>query len=209
MSTKTEIVTRFDLYMDDTSELSSTESGALFDKIYNKVSTTKPWEGRKTEASGTLSTSVSYVTLPTNFSYLVSNANWTRSGEYGSGPVILVGSNYRPYKVVNWSDRRQYRDADGYAYIDFANSRLYFTLQPVSAEAYEFDYIATPTALAGGDSPWFPERFHDVIYHGMCVDSFIIQQSDKAKSYADEHEAKYKEYLDDMAYWNSQLIQTE
>lgn len=209
MSTKLSLITRFDLYMDDTSDLSSTETGTLFDKIYNKVSAERPWEGTKKEASGTTSTSVPYVSLPSDFSYLVSNQNWTRSGEYGSGPAILVGPTYTPYKVVNWSDRRQYRDADGICYIDFANSRLYFAKQPASALAYEFDYHATPVALADGDSPWFPEQFHDVIYHGMCVDSFMIQQSDKAKSYAKEHQQQYQAYMDSMAFWNANLIQTE
>lgn len=195
--------------MDDSSDLSSTESGELFDKIYNIVSTARPWEGTKATATGTLSTSLPYVSLPASFAYLVSNSNWTRSGEYGEGPHILVGTSYRPYKVVSWSDRRQYRDADGYAYIDFANSRLYFTKQPASAESYEFDYHKFPTALASGDSPWFPTQFHDVIYHGMCVDSFIIQQSDKAKSYKTENQQMYDKYLDEMAYWNAQLVQTE
>ena len=207
--TKNETITKFELYMDDTSELSTTEAGALYDKIYNKVSTERPWEGTKKEATGTLSTSIPYVSLPTRFAYMVSNSNWTRSGEYGAGPHVLVGSTYRPYKVVSWSDRRQYRDADGYAYVDFANSRLYFTLQPASAEAYEFDYHEFPAALAGGESPWFPSQLHDVIYHGMCVDDFVIQQSDKAKSYKNEHEKMYTQYIDDMAYWNAQLIQTE
>lgn len=207
--TKTEIIAKFNLYIDDTSELSSTEESALFDKVYNKVSIERPWEGTKVEASGTLSASVPYVSLPSNFAYMVSNRNWSRSGEYGEGPAVFVGPTYAPYKVVSWSDRRQYRDADGYAYVDFANLRLYMTLQPSSALAYEFDYHSFPTALAGGDSPWFPDQFHDVIYHGMCADSFVIQQSDKAKSYQKENEKMYKEYMDMMAYWNAQLIQTE
>jgi hypothetical protein len=209
MSTKLETITKFNLYMDDTSELSSTEEGALYDKIYNKISTDRPWEGTKSSATGTLSTTLPYVSLPSNFAYLVSNQNYSRSGEYGAGPAILVGTDYTPYKVVSWSDRRQYRDAEGYAYVDFANSRLYFTKQPTSALSYEFDYHAFPTALANGDSPWFPEQFHDVIYHGMCVDSFVMQQSDKAKSYAKENQQMYQEYLDKMAFWNAQLIQTE
>jgi len=207
--TKTEIIAKFELYMDDSSDLSSVETGSLFDKIYSKVSTDRPWEGTKSSATGTVSTTVPYVSLPANFAYMVSNTNYSRSGEYGSGPAVLVGTDYSPYKVVSWSDRRQYRDADGYAYIDFANSRLYFTKQPASALSYEFDYHAFPTALAGGDSPWFPSAYHDVIYHGMCIDSFVIQQSDKAKSYKKENEDMYQSYMDQLAYWNAQLIQTE
>ena len=109
--------------------------------------------------------------------------------------------------MVSWSDRRKYRDASGYCYIDFANSRLVFTKQPSSAQAVEFDYHGAQTALASGESPWFPEEYHDAIYHLMCVDSFVIQQSPKAKSYKSENEEMAETIINNMKYWNSQLIQ--
>lgn len=205
--TRDEIIQKFELYIDDTSELSSTETASLFTKIYQKVSAYRPWEATKTAASGTLSTSVPYVSLPSDFAFLTQNYNMTSAGEYGNGPVILVGSSYTPYRVVSWSDRRQYRDQDRIAYIDIANSRLYFAKQPASADTYEFDYHSVPALLTGSSTPWIPERFQDVIYHGMCVDSFVIQQSDKAKSYKSENEKMYKDYLDAMGYWNAQLVQ--
>jgi hypothetical protein len=205
--TKGEIITKFTLYLDDQSELSSQEASDLFDKIYRKINASRPWEGTKKEGTGTQSTSVPYVSLATDFLYLTQNKNFSRSGEYAYGPVVLVGAQYTPYQVVSWSDRRQYRDKSGYAYIDLPNSRLYFTLQPVSADSVEYDYHSQMPALATGDTPWFPEEFHDAIYHGMCVDDFVIQQSDKAKSYQNVHEKQYADYLTNMAYWNSRLIQ--
>jgi hypothetical protein len=205
--TKLETVTKFGLYMDDTSELSTDESSDLYDKVYSKVCADRPWEFTKTAFSGTTSTTVPYIALPSNFAYLVQNYNTPDISTEASRPIVFVGTTYDPYQVVSFSDRRQYRDQDGYCYIDVVNGRLYFTKQPASAVSVEFDYCAIPTALANGDSPAFPARFHDIIYHGMCIDSFIIQQSDKAKSYAPEHKTAYKDYLSDMAYWNSQLIQ--
>lgn len=193
--------------MDDSSDLSSAEEINLFEKIYQKVSAEKPWEGTKTYTTGTLSTSVPYVSLATDFSFFTSNTNYTQNNEYANGPAILVGDTYRAYPIVSWSDRRQYLNQDGYAYLDYANSRIYFTKQPATAESYEYDYHKVPAALGASDSPWFPARYHDVIVHGMCVDSFIIQQSDKAKSYAQEHQTQYNRILGDMEYWNSQLVQ--
>lgn len=193
--------------MDDTSDLSSAEEIALFDKVYQRVSADRPWEGTKTSASGTLSTSVPYVSLASDFGYFARNQDFDSRSEYSLGPAVLVGDNYRPYTIVSWSDRRQYRDQDGYAYLDFANSRIYFTKQPASAESYEYDYHKVPATLGASDEPWFPDRFHDVIVHGMCIESFVIQQSEKAKSYAKEHEALYKSMIADMAYWNAQLVQ--
>ena len=67
----------------------------------------------------------------------------------------------------------------------------------------EFDYIYTPDDLAIGDSPVFPIRYHEGIYHGMATDQFIIEQSEKAFSYRDENIGLYNDYLTDMNYWNS------
>jgi hypothetical protein len=206
--TRTEIIDKFRLYMDDTSDLSSAEEVALVEKIYQKISAEKPWEGTKTVASGTLSSTVPYVSLPDDFSYLVTNQNYTDSQEYGASPAILVGADYSPNKVISWSDRRQYRNRTGYAFIDWANNRLEFTAQP-AADAYEFDYHKVPTALDATDEPWFPARFHDLIVHGMCEDSFMIQLSDKAKSYAREHADAYKKMMAEMEYWNAQLVQLD
>lgn len=203
--TKSELIVKAQLYLDDTSDLSSAEFSDLFDKMYRKVNSYLPWEGTKSEGTGTTSTTVPYVALPSDFLYLTANANYTDSSEYASRPVVFRGTGYTPYEVVSWSDRRQYRQ-DSKAYIDFANSRLYFTKQPTVAESVEFDYHAQQTALTDNDSPWFPEEYHDVLYHMMVSDDFIIQQSDKAKSYKSENDKIAKDYLEQMAWWNSQLV---
>lgn len=197
--------------MDDTTNLSSTEESDLFDKWYSLVCNDRPWEFLKAAGSGTLSTTVPYVALPSSFSYLTANANSTSTDTEASNPVVYVskdgGVTYSPYTVVSWSDRRSYRNQDGYCYIDIANLRLYFTLQPTGAWLYEFDYKANPTALALGDSLAIPSSYQDIIYHGMCSDDFVIQQSDKAKSYKAENEEKYGLFLSQMALWNANLIQ--
>lgn len=206
--TKAETILKFHLYMDDTSELSSEEEEALFDKIYSKVMTDRPWEISKREATGTLSTTVPYVTLPTRFAYIVENANYTENNAYAAdGPCVFVGTALKKYRIISWSDRKQYENQGGYAYVDIVNNRLVFTKQPEAAETYSFDYVAFPTPLLTTESPVFPSDYHHVIYHGMCVDDFIIQQSDKAKSYAAENNAMYKSYMDDMALWNARLVQ--
>jgi hypothetical protein len=196
--------------MDDTSDLSSAEEIALFNRHYNKISRKKPWEGLKTSATGTLSTSVPYVSIAADFAFFLANGNYTSASEYGAGPAVLVGTDYRPYKIVNWSDRRQYRERTGFAYFDFANDRLQFTQQPVSAESYEYDYIKVPTALGASDEPWFPyDDFHAAIAHSMAEESFMIQQTEKGKSYAKEQAFKYQQILAEMEYWNANLIQID
>lgn len=205
--TKSEIIIKAQLYLDDTSELSTQEFSDLFDKIYRRINSDRPWEGTKKEASTTTSTTVSYVSLESDFLYLTANNNYTDSSYEADRPVVYRGTDYSPYQVVSWSDRRRYRNAEGYAYVDFANSRLYFTKQPTVAEAVEYDYHAQQAALATGEEPWFPAEYHDMIYHFMVADDFMIQQSDKAKSYARENLQMAQDYLDRMVYWNAQLVQ--
>jgi len=205
--TKAQIITKAQLYLDDTSELSSQEFSDLFDKIYRKVCTEKPWEFTKKEGADTTSITLPYVPLETDFAYLTANYNYTDSSYEAGRPVVFVGSTSDPYHVVSWSDRRRYRNQDGWCYIDVVNNRLYFTKQPTSAKAVEYDYHSFMTPPASGSEPAFPDDFHDILYHGMVVDDFIIQQSDKAKSYAQENQQMYKEYLSRMSLWNANLVQ--
>ena len=204
--TKAETITKFELYMDDTSELSSVEVGALYDKIVYIISDNRPWEVLKSPHSGTTDGTVN-VALPSDFAYLTQNDNYTDSSYAAERPVVYVGTNNKEYQVVSWSDRRNYRDQDNICWIDIANSNLVFAVAPSSGQAIEFDYITIPEVTADGASSWIPTRFDPVIYHGMCVDDFVIQQSEKAKSYAGENERMFKDYISSMALWNSNLIQ--
>lgn len=202
-----EIITAFELQVSDLTELSSVEELALLNKVYKKVMRLKPWEITKKQASGTLSTTVPYVALPADFAFLTQNNNYTESSEYAGRPVVFVGSDYTPYKVVSWSDRRQYRNSSNVCYVDIANLRLYFTVQPTVASSYEFDYHAVPADLATNTSPVFPTDFHPMLVHLMASEDFVLQLSDKAKSYAPENTTKAASYLADMNYWNAQLVQ--
>jgi hypothetical protein len=203
------IITSFETYVDDATELSSAQELALLQKIYNKVWMDRPWEFTKAQGSGTLSTSVPYVTLPASFVSLIENNQTTDNTVSGDNnavqKVIFVSSAYTPYQVINWSDRRQYLNQRGYAYLDMVNMRLYFTAQPTTADTYEFDYLANADTLTTSSTPAFPARFHDILYHGMAVDDDIILRFPKAQSYAAENGAKYDSYLADMRLWNANL----
>ena len=199
--TKAEIIKKAELYLDDSSELSSTEMEELFDKVYDKVCAYRPWEFTKKAHTATVSGTTT--SLPSDFLYLLQNYNYTDSTMEALTPHIFVGSNYTPYQVVNWSDRRQYQNQTHVAYLDMPNSNLVF---PVSlSNTIEFDYHATQPVLANDESPVFPSQFHHIIYHGMVTEELMIEQVEKARSYAPENRKKFQDYLDDMSYWNSKL----
>jgi hypothetical protein len=205
--TAAQIITKFELYLDDTTELSTQEELDLLNKVYRFWNSAHTWEGTKSEFSDTTSTSVSYVALPSDFLYLTANNDYTDSSYEAGRPVVFRSANYSPYPVVSWSDRRKYRNSEGYAYIDFPNSRLEFTKQPTVVEAVEFDYHAQQADLTSGDTPWFPVEYHDALFHFMAADDFIIQQSPKAKSYREENLNSAVDILNNAKYWNSQLVQ--
>lgn len=206
-----EIISNFELYVDDSTELSTSEELDLANKIYKKIFTSRPWEFAKKTASGSISGLE--ITLPSDFAYLYPNYQYTDnsvSSQQNSSPIVIfVGSNYTPIKVVNFSDRRQYLNSVGYAYIDARQGKLIFTAQPIET-TYEFDYVFVPADLTVSDSPAVPIGFMDAIshaiYHGMAVDDMIIQLFDKAKSYAEVNEKKYQSYIADMAYTNANLL---
>jgi len=205
--TAAQLITKFELYLDDTTELSTQEELDLLNKVYRFWNSAHTWEGTKAEFTGTTSTSTPSVSLPSDFLYLTANNNGTDSSVEAGRPVIFRGANYSTYPVVSWSDRRQYRNSDGYAFIDFPNSKLTFTATPTKVEAVEFDYHAQKADLALTDTPWFPAEYQDALFHFMAADDFIIQQSPKAKSYKEENTNAALDILNNAKYWNSQLVQ--
>lgn len=197
-----ELIAKFNLFTEDSTELSASEELALLNSKYLYLCSLKSYEFLKKSATGTTSTTVPYITMPADFSHFAENND---DEDEGPRKVIYVGTAYRPYKIIKFAERRNYRDQDGYAYLDVANSRIYFTKQPTSAETYEFDYISVPAALTLSTSPIFPERFQDVLPYMMAVDSFLIQQYPKVQSYAPENQSKANDILASMDLWNANL----
>jgi hypothetical protein len=212
MSTATELITIFETQVNDVTELSTSEELSLMNRVYQRVCNSRPWEFLKTPLTGTMSGSGVdgyYITQPADFGYFYENNEWTdntiSNGATSAPIVIYVGASKSPYKVINYSDRYKYLGSTGYAYLDLANSKIYFTGTPVST-TYYMDYIKVPATLVGASTPVIPTRFQDILVFGMATENDIIQLSPKAKSYAPENLSLYEQYLDDMALWNSRLI---
>lgn len=201
--TKQEIIKKFNLYIDDTSELSEQEESDLFDKVYSKLLAGKKWEILKSSFTGTLSNLE--ISIPTDFASMAKNQQINDYSDYGQLPCILVGDNYLPVKLINFSERRKYINRTDVAFIDIANKKIIFLKQPISNQV-EFDYFKTPTPLTANQTPIFPTEYHQILVNAMCIDSFIIQQSDKAKSYEDKHRVEYIEFENALNAWNNNLI---
>ena len=192
-----QIVEKFNLQVDDASELSTAESFELANDVYQDVQDDRPWEWLKTPYSGTTSTSVPYIALPADFKEIAPNKD--------NESVVFVGTDFQEYKVISFADRRDYRDQDGFCYIDIPNSRLVFTLQPTSAKAVEYDYIKVAATLTTGTSPIFRSGFHKIIMYGMAMKFPSIEQADKGTSYASDNRAEYLRLLTSMAIEDAEI----
>ena len=185
------IIARFNLQVDDSSQLSSDEELALANEVYVDIANDRPWEWLKTAYTGTSSISVPYIALPSDFKEILPNKD--------NVAVVFVGTDYSEYKVIPFSSRRDYRDQDGFCYLDIANSRLYFTLQPTTAKAIEYDYIKRPATLTTGTAPLVTtDQFGNLIAYGMASKFNPIEQSEKASSYQKENQTEYYRILSDL-----------
>lgn len=189
------IIKKFETYVDDGTELSATDELDLLNKVYNKVWMDRPWEFAKKGYSVSIN-GVS-IALPTDFSSIIETE---LNGEMKK--VVYVGANY--YRVVPFSERKNYQNRSGYCWLNMASSLLEFS-ESVSG-TLTFDYIFVPADLTLTTGPAFPERFSHILYHLMAVDDYAIQQFDKARSYANENQAKADDWLERMQIWNALLL---
>lgn len=193
-----DIIARFRLQVDDATELSSDEELELLNEVYSDICNERDWEWLKTTHTGSTSISVPYITLPADFKKLSPN-------KYNKS-VVFVGTDYDEYTVIPFSDRRDYRDMDGYCYIDIPNSRLVFTRQPSTVKSVEFDYIKKPTAVAVGTSPIkTEENFGKLIAYGMAFKFVPIEQTEKSASYRNEYYQEYLKILSDFQMEDAQI----
>ena len=196
------IISRYNLQVDDSSQLSSTEELDLANEVYVDVCNDRPWEWLKTTATGNTSITLPYIALPADFKEITANKDGVS--------VVFVGTDYSEYGVIGFSSRRDYRDQDGFCYLDIPNQRLYFTLQPTSVKAIEYDYIKIPATLTTTTSPLVTtDQFGKMIAYGMAAKFAPIEGSNKITSYAGENRGGYLMQLSNfqMADTNIKLRQ--
>ena len=186
------IIARYNLQVDDASELSPAEELSLLNEVYYEVADDRDWEWLKATASGNTSTSVPYIALPTDFKKVLPNKD--------SKSVVFVGTSFQEYEVIPFSSRREHRNEGGFCYIDVPNQRLVFTKQPTSVEAVEYDYILRPPALSLITAPLVStDRMGECLAYGMASRFYAIEQTDKGNSYANENKVEFLRILSDLA----------
>ena len=188
-----EIISLFNLLVDDSTELSSAEELDLLNASYQEVCDDRPWEFLKTEFSGTTD-GTTVLALPSNFSYFI---EMNDDGE----KIILVDGH--SYLLINFSQRRQYKDQTGIAY--FNGTNLYFIEAPSTGLEVLGDYIKTPDDLTIATSPIFKASFHKMLAYKMAISDFIVQANLSDNNSIENNTALYRDYLARMQYHNARL----
>lgn len=187
-----QIIDKFEEYIGDGTVLSSEDEIELADKIYHEILGMHEWEFLKKEATGSISGTT--IDQPDDFDRLTVD------------PIIYLGSNNRPVQVVPFTERRTYKNTNNKAYYDARQQQFVFMKE--HNDTYSFDYIYLPESLSVGEegvSPiWLP-KYNYAIVHLMCIDSDIIELSEKARSYAPENTAKAAAIIQDMRNWSDSL----
>lgn len=222
----TDIIAKFETYLDDSTELPSQEELELCNKKYQEVCDDRPWIFLRKTQIGTVTTGVdtygnTQVTIPlaSDFKAMAINNQSTDNtvavDNASKACVVFLSTKtgvYTPYQVVNYADRRQFLGASGYCWVDPILNQVTFASPPpttIADQTYEFDYTRIPPDLTAATStpysdPVFPARFWDIIYHLAAVDDQIIQIFDRAHSYMAENKQNAMDILARMQYWDSQ-----
>lgn len=185
-----DIIQKFELFIGDSTELSTTEEVDLVQKVCTKIYNSDEWEFLKKEATGTINGTE--ISQPSDFDRNLSVQR------------IYIGTNKREFIQVPFDRRREFDNQNGYFYYDARQGKFIFTV--AQNDTYSYDYLYIPeTVDLVSSNPVMPVRFYDMVYHAMCLDSDIINLSDKARSYAQVNEAKYASILADMQSWNKKI----
>lgn len=192
-----EIIAKYRLQVDDASELSSAEELDLLNDVYGDISDDRDWEWLKMSFTGVTSISVPYIALPTDFKNVLPNLQ--------NKSVVFIDTDFKVYTIIPSDQRRQYRNQDGYCYIDYPNMRLVFTLQPTSVKSVEYDYIRIAPDLLIGDTPLFRLGFHPIIAFGMAARFNNLELSEKSTGYQKENYGLYLAQLADMAMQDAKI----
>jgi len=198
----TEVIAQFRLQVDDSTELSSVEELQLLNDVYLQTASERPWQILKTQSAGTIVSGE--IALPSDFAFLYNNYDYNSSMVESRKPVVFVGSTYKPFIIVNFEERRQYRDRSNYAYLDIANNKLVFTQTPTET-TYEFDYVRVPAMLTAGATLIFPPRFCKKFAYDMAIQDSIIQMSDRAATMVGFNTQESNRYMGNLQMWDSKL----
>lgn len=189
-----QIIERFELYTDDTTDLSSDEELIIANDKLRLIYMEQPWEFLRRKKSGSVE-SDGKITPPSDFDELMEN--YSEDPTIGEPITKMVYVGRSPYLVVPMGQR----NANNYSnvcWVDPTDGKINFAQSPGSGASYEFDYKTSPEDIAVGTSPKLPAEYHPMVVFSMLIDEEIIKKSEKARSSMQDNFVQYQRYLKNL-----------
>jgi hypothetical protein len=191
-----QIIERFELYTDDTTDLSSDEELILANDKLRLVYMEQPWEFLRRKKAGVIE-SDGKITLSSDFDEFLEN--FSDDAAYGEPvmKVVYIGSQKAPYLVVPMGQRNA-NSFSNVCWIDPSDGKINFAQSPGVGASYEYDYKTSPDDITVSTSPKIPAEYHPMIVFSMLIDEDIIKKSEKARSNMQDNAVQYQRYLKNL-----------
>lgn len=198
-----EIIQKFELYTDDSTELSSAEELALANSKLRVIYQEQPWEFLRKNATGSIA-SDGTITLPTDFDHPMVNYTDDPTSDLPDQAVVLVGAGKTPYRFIPMGSRKSYIGNEAVCWVNLVSGKIEFP-SGAGGQTYDFDYKYKPTDITTSTSPVLPSDFHEMVVSLMLIDDDIIQKVEKARANITENNSKYLKFLSNLKSWNSKF----
>lgn len=189
-----QIIDRFELYTDDTTDLSSDEELILANDKLRLIYMEQPWEFLRRKKSGNVE-SDGKISLPADFDEFLEN--FTDDPAVGEAIMKVVYVNRSPYLIVPMGQRNT-NSFSNVCWIDPSDGKINFAQSPGAGASYEYDYKTSPDDITVGTSPKLPAEYHPMIVFSMLIDEEIIKKSEKARSSMQDNAVQYQRYLKNL-----------
>mgnify|MGYP000852484821 CR=1 FL=1 len=189
-----QIIDRFELYTDDTTDLSSDEELILANDKLRIIYMEQPWEFLRRTKSGNIE-SDGKISLPADFDEFMEN--FSDDGYEAVEKVVYVGGSKAPYRIVPMGQRMA-NSYNAVCWIDPSDGKINFSQNPGAGASYEFDYKTSPDDLTVSTSPKLPPEYHPMVVFAMLIDEEIIKKSEKARSNMQDNAVLYQRYLKNL-----------
>jgi len=191
-----QIIDRFELYTDDTTDLSSDEELILANDKLRLIYMEQPWEFLRRKKAGVIE-SDGKISLSTDFDEFLENYSDDPTIGEPTMRVLYIGGGKSPYLIVPMGQR----NASGFSnvcWIDPSDGKINFAQSPGIGEGFEYDYKTSPDDITVNTSPKLPPEYHPMIVFSMLIDEDIIKKSEKARSNVQDNAVQYQRYLKNL-----------
>jgi hypothetical protein len=199
LMTGQDIINKFEVQTDDSTELSSQEELDLANKVLRFIYDFQAWEFLRKKATGTVA--AAGIVVPADFLHCMVNYSEDMTSALPDTAVVYLGGS--PYKVIPMGARNS-SPLTNVCWYNPSNRTIEFKTS-MAGQAYEFDYKYLPVDITVSTEPILPTSHYIVVY-GMLIDDDVIQKTDKGRSNIVENTNAFNQQLSNLKSYNSKLF---